>query len=173
MTWAISLWVLKYAHSGSLSKQALRLLLAEPRQFYTHLYPSKQTMILALSWFAITGVEYLVFFDEWNNEDVFQNNTAPHKLLIMWFQTVSVRTAGYNNVNIGSFGAGHLALYVFTMYISSYPVSVSMRASSAGTNKTSYSKQARKLLTREILWLYLAALIIAFIAEWNGKELLK
>lgn len=171
--WSINCFALMFIAVDSKTLKSLKVLLTKPRLFYTHMYSRKQTTFLALFWITITAIECLVFFNEWEKAGVLKGHTTAQKLLIIWFQTVSVRGSGFNNVNIRQLSTGHLALYVLTMYISSYPVAVSIRTSLVGSGKKSYVKQARRLLSRDLIWLYLSVVLITFIEELSGKEFFK
>ncbi len=55
-------------------------------------------------------------------------------------------------------------MYTFTMYVSSYPFIVNLRASSLRARE-GYAKHTKRLVTRDLLWLYLAVVLVAFIED--------
>jgi hypothetical protein len=50
---------------------AVRLLLREPRYFYYLLFPARETVRMFCAFLVITSAEFLIFFVEWNNKEVY------------------------------------------------------------------------------------------------------
>jgi Trk-type K+ transport system membrane component len=152
-------WVQSKLFTG-LNRVAAQMILEEPKTFFTHLFTFYNTLWLLSTWLFITIVEYLLFFVEWDK--VLAPFTTGQKLFVMFFQTIAVRTAGFNNVNVGDLSTGHLGLYVFTMYVSAYPLIISIRARNSAKSGLN---QAKSVLGRDLIWLYLALIVICYIEE--------
>eukprot|EP01103_Thecamoeba_quadrilineata_P018025 TRINITY_DN6652_c0_g1_i1.p1 TRINITY_DN6652_c0_g1~~TRINITY_DN6652_c0_g1_i1.p1 ORF type:complete len:512 (-),score=41.30 TRINITY_DN6652_c0_g1_i1:161-1696(-) len=162
----IIIWVLSKITYG-LNKECFIHLLQEPRHYYTHLFPLKETIIVFASWVVITGIEYSLYFVEWDYS--LAGYSVSDKFLIAYFQTISVRSAGFNVVDIGSLSTGHLALYTLTMYISAYPFIISIRSTNSKKDEDNkqYKKEAKNLVGRDLLWMYLAVILIAYIEHYR------
>jgi trk system potassium uptake protein TrkH len=52
---------------------------------------------------------------------ILQNYSGPQKVLIMFFQSVSTRTAGFNTIDIGALGIATVFLYIILMVIGANP----------------------------------------------------
>ena len=145
----------------------LEELLQNPRSYYYLLFPSFNTWILLGCWSLLTLVEWSIFFVEWDRLAVYGADfSSGIKLMINFVQTVSVRTCGLNNVNIGSLTSGHLAFLMVSMFLSAFPFMVSLRTSSAERKSDPAARAAKfskRLLARDIIWVYLAIIIITFV----------
>lgn len=169
--WPVNLRFLLWIESKLLrgeNKEAVRLLLREPRHFYYLLFSFRDTVRLLGAFLTITTIEYLIFFVEWNSEDVYANPgySSGKKLMINFVQVIWVRNCGMNNVNIGNLEMGHLALLSVTMYVSSFPLIVTVRSTRRQNQPHHHSSMesiARRLLSRELVWLCSSAILISLI----------
>ncbi len=127
-------------------KITLRFLLDHPRRCYTNLFPSMHTWWLLAILVALNGIDWIAFevldvgpspfptlqthvnILQIGNETV---NTLPSgaRALAGLFQALAVRTGGFYVVAIPNLRIGLLILYVIMMYISVYPVVITMRNS--------------------------------------------
>ncbi len=55
------------------------------------------------------------------NNPILQNYSIPQKILIMFFHSVSTRTAGFNSIDIGALGVATIFLYTILMVIGANP----------------------------------------------------
>ena len=143
-------------------------LLRNPRYFYQLLFPLRGTLALLAFWVAITLAEWCIFFVEFNRVIVYGYPfSAGIKLMIDFVQTVAVRASGYNNVNVGLLTYGHLSFLIVSMYISVFPMVLTVRKSNKNDlddeKVIQTASQARRFLARDLIWVYLVIVVINFI----------
>ncbi|KAI8070341.1 cation transport protein-domain-containing protein [Gongronella butleri] len=115
--------------SHAMHRETLQYLLDHPRRVYTTLFPSTQTYWLLSILIIITLVELASFLA--------LNYWLPVLAGIPWasrfidglFQSVSTRNAGFAVISLGDLNPGTQLVYIVAMYISVYPVAISMRNS--------------------------------------------
>eukprot|EP01004_Peranema_trichophorum_P002309 NODE_1378_length_1984_cov_47.161204_g1167_i0.p1 GENE.NODE_1378_length_1984_cov_47.161204_g1167_i0~~NODE_1378_length_1984_cov_47.161204_g1167_i0.p1 ORF type:complete len:567 (-),score=103.14 NODE_1378_length_1984_cov_47.161204_g1167_i0:283-1935(-) len=99
------------------------------RQLYTNLFPKKETLRLVyILIFFIASETLLILWMDWDNK-VLDGLTPGGKVLSAYFTAVVTRTAGFNSINTGDLNAAVLVMMICLMYVSSYPVAVSIRSS--------------------------------------------
>ncbi|KAI9835357.1 MAG: hypothetical protein M1837_003804 [Sclerophora amabilis] len=106
-----------------------QFLLDHPRRCYTNLFPSAHTWWLFFAVFTLNGIDWVAFeVLNLGNEAV---TTLPPgaRALDGLFQALAVRSGGFYVISISSLRIGLQALYVIMMYISAYPVVITMRNS--------------------------------------------
>ncbi|KKA21189.1 hypothetical protein T310_4790 [Rasamsonia emersonii CBS 393.64] len=110
-------------------RETLTFLLDHPRRCYTTLFPSKHTWWLLCSVIVLNGIDWVAF--EVLNHDNPAINRIPlgPRILDGLFQALCVRSGGFYLVSISSLELGLQVLYVVMMYISVYPVVITMRNS--------------------------------------------
>jgi potassium uptake Trk family protein len=122
------LWSLsKSVNKESRTYESLRFLLDHPRRCFVYLFPSSQT------WFLL-GVLVVLNCTDWIAFEVLDiGNTAVTTLPVGQrtfdglFQAIAVRTAGFQVVSLLSIAPAVQILYVIMMYISAYPIAMSVR----------------------------------------------
>jgi len=168
-------WFLWLCSKIARDKAPYTNLLANPRIYFTHLFPAKQTWILCLSWAIITALQMIFFL--WFDSD----NTAIAHLetddlfLDAFFQSVSIRSAGFNILAVDALSNALLVLYLIMMYMSVYPFVVSLRETAVNSKyqqgELAASRRKRTqavfkdLIARDILLLYIATLVISMIED--------
>ena len=114
---------------GSSTREPLAFLLEHPRRCYTLLFPSTATWILFIIIFVLNFVDtVLIICLDLHNSAV---NTLPMgpRILAAVFQAISTRHTGTATFNVSQVNpAVQLSLLVM-MYISIYPIAMSVRAS--------------------------------------------
>lgn len=110
-------------------KTTLRFLLDHPRRCYTNLFPSRHTWWLLTTLIGLNGIDWIAF--EVLNIGNSNVSSLPSgvRALDGLFQALAVRSGGFYVVSINSLRIGLLILYVIMMYISVYPVVITMRNS--------------------------------------------
>ncbi|GAB5592140.1 low affinity potassium transporter [Umbelopsis nana] len=125
----VIIWALWFTtpQSHETHKDSLRFLLDHPRRCFTTLFPSTQSWWLFLILFAITITELVMFviLNYWL--PVVADISWGYRVLDGFFQSVSTRNAGFSVVNVADVNPGLTVVYVVAMYISVYPVTISMR----------------------------------------------
>eukprot|EP00906_Rhabdomonas_costata_P037020 RCo052002 len=127
LRWGIRL--ASHFHRASWGENQLHFILKNSRQLYSNLFPGKQTRILFWILFGTTFVEVVLrLLLDWN---CFGNINPSSHILASYFQAVTTRTAGFNVVNLAGFSPSVIVLEICLMYVSAYPVAVSIRATAA------------------------------------------
>ncbi|KFY35598.1 hypothetical protein V494_05777 [Pseudogymnoascus sp. VKM F-4513 (FW-928)] len=110
-------------------KTTLRFILTYPRRVYTNLFPSSQTWWLFLMLIVLNGIDWAAF--ELLNIGNSLTSTIPPRFRVLdgLFQALAVRSGGFYVTSIASLRIGLQVLYVIMMYISAYPVVITMRHS--------------------------------------------
>ncbi|KAK2798593.1 hypothetical protein FQN51_007613 [Onygenales sp. PD_10] len=107
----------------------LKFLVDHPRRCYTHLFPSAHTWWLLGSLIMLNGVDWIMFEILNIGNPSIESFPALPRALDGLFQALAVRSGGFYVVTIASLRKSLLVLYVLMMYISVYPVVITMRNS--------------------------------------------
>ena len=147
-------------------KVTLRFLLDHPRRCYTNLFPARHTWWLFTAVVILNGIDWIAFevlnvrtFNQFLREIglIFSQIGNPAitslprgvRAIDGLFQALAVRSGGFYVVSIPSLRIGLLILYVIMMYISVYPVVITMRNSNVYEERSlgiyADDPQARKL----------------------------
>ncbi|KAL9537770.1 hypothetical protein MBANPS3_011482 [Mucor bainieri] len=110
-------------------RETFRYLLDHPRRCYTTLFPSTQTWWLLIVLIAITLVELICFLALNYWLPVLAGISWGSRFLDGLFQSVATRNAGFSVVSLADINPGAQLVYIIAMYISVYPVAISMRNS--------------------------------------------
>ncbi|RKF57010.1 Low-affinity potassium transport protein [Erysiphe neolycopersici] len=125
-------------------RETLSFILKFPRRVYTNLFSSEHTWCL---------LALLIFFNafDWTIFEIFNHystevSTMSTKSIILdgFFQTVSMRSSGFTVIPISSLFIGLQTLYVIMMYISEYPITITMRSSNV------YEERSLGIYAREL-----------------------
>ncbi|PVH83890.1 TrkH-domain-containing protein [Cadophora sp. DSE1049] len=113
----------------STHKATLRFILTYPRRVYTHLFPSAPTLWLLFMVVTLNGIDWIAF--ELLNIGNAAVEAIPHNFRVLdgLFQALAVRSGGFYIIGISELRIGLQVLYVIMMYISVYPVVITMRGS--------------------------------------------
>ncbi|GAB7364642.1 hypothetical protein MBLNU230_g5445t1 [Neophaeotheca triangularis] len=111
-------------------RKTLNFLLDHPRRCYTNLFPRKETYWLALSVIALNGFDWAMFeLLNLNNEVLAANLPLRYRIITGLFQAFAVRSGGFYVVSMSTLTIATQILYATMMYISVYPVVITMRNS--------------------------------------------
>jgi Trk-type K+ transport system membrane component len=110
-------------------KATLRFVLQYPRRVYTNLFPGASTWWLFFMLIILNGIDWAAF--ELLNIRNPATETIPthYRVLDGLFQALAVRSGGFYVISITSLRIGVQVLYVIMMYISVYPVAITVRHS--------------------------------------------
>ena len=110
-------------------KATLRFILTYPRRVYTNLFPATQSWWLLIMLITLNGIDWAAF--EVLNIGNASTAVIPHgyRVLDGLFQALAVRSGGFYIISIPTLRIGLQFLYVIMMYISVYPVVITMRHS--------------------------------------------
>lgn len=167
--------------------EELRFLLDHPRRCFTLLFPSAATWWLFAILIILNGVDLIFFIILDLNDETVTSLPPGIRFLDGLFQAASTRTAGFAVVNIAELHPAIQVSYLIMMYISVFPIAISMRRTNVYEEKSLgiYISQAeneeaskepsyvgahlRKQLSFDLWFIFLGLFIIA-IVEGNRLE---
>lgn len=121
-------------HSGPWEE--LRFLLDHPRRCFTLLFPSKANWWLFWVLILLNGID-LIFFVILDLKDPTVTALPPgFRFLDGLFQAAATRTAGFAVVNIAELHPAIQVSYLIMMYISVFPIAISMRQTNVYEEKS-------------------------------------
>ncbi|KAK5941120.1 low affinity potassium transporter [Knufia obscura] len=130
--WALS----KCVPVGSGLWEELQFLLDHPRRCFTLLFPRDATWWL-FGILVVLNVLDLIFFIALDiNDDTVQALSPWVRFLVGIFQAASTRTAGFAAVNLAELHPGIQVSYLIMMYISVFPIAISMRRTNVYEEKS-------------------------------------
>ncbi|KAL5381644.1 hypothetical protein DPSP01_007092 [Paraphaeosphaeria sporulosa] len=111
-------------------RKTLQFLLDHPRRCYTNMFPSRHTWWLLACLICLNGVDWAAFeILNIGNTDITGDLSTGYEVLDGLFQALAVRSGGFYVVTIALLPIALQVLYVIMMYISVYPVVITMRNS--------------------------------------------
>ncbi|KAK1964785.1 cation transporter [Colletotrichum sublineola] len=110
-------------------KSTLEFILRYPRRVYTNLFPSRPTWWLFFMVVMTNGIDWMAFEVLNIGNPVIEAIPIGARVLDGLFQAFAVRSGGFYVIPIASAYPGLQVLYVIMMYISVYPVVITMRHS--------------------------------------------
>jgi Trk-type K+ transport system membrane component len=110
-------------------RDIMSFILKYPRRVYTHLFPSNPTWWLVLILFILNGIDFISFEALNRTNPTFIALSPVHRNLDGLVQTIFIRSAGFTVISISSLRIGLQVLYVPMMFISAFPVAITMRSS--------------------------------------------
>ncbi|KAF1955315.1 TrkH-domain-containing protein [Byssothecium circinans] len=110
-------------------RKTLQFLLDHPRRCYTNLFPSRHTWWLLACVVCLNGIDWVAFEVLNIGNEAITSLPAGIGILDGLFQALAVRSGGFYVVPIPSVRVSLQVLYVIMMYISVYPVVITMRSS--------------------------------------------
>ncbi|KAF8537025.1 cation transport protein-domain-containing protein [Trichophaea hybrida] len=182
------IWVsFKIVPKDSAIKESLNFLLDHPRRCFTLLFPSRETWVLfwVLIGLNLTDVILFIVLDLKDSE--IEHFVVGHRIVAAIFQAVSTRTAGLSVVSIAALHPAVQVSYMFMMYISVFPIAISVRRTNVyeekslglysgddreyddGTGISYVGTHLRKQLSFDLWYIFLGLFIIC-IAEGGHIE---
>ncbi|KAL2075097.1 hypothetical protein VTL71DRAFT_39 [Oculimacula yallundae] len=111
------------------TRTTLEYTLKYPRRVYTHLFPRRETWFLVVVLMCMNAVDWIAFETSARNLPEIKDIPLGYRILDGMFQTVSVRCSGFNIVSIAPLPCALLVLYIGMMYVSAFPVTITIRTS--------------------------------------------
>ncbi|KAK3375307.1 cation transport protein-domain-containing protein [Podospora didyma] len=132
------IWILSHiVPLGTGLYEELRFLLDHPRRCFTLLFPSNATWWLFGVLVILNAVDVIFFIildlGSVALEDI---PTAGLKVLNGFFEAASTRTAGFSCVNLAQLHPGVQVSYMIMMYISVFPIAISVRRTNVYEEKS-------------------------------------
>ncbi|PMB67232.1 High-affinity potassium transport protein [Beauveria bassiana] len=115
------------------TRLAMKLLLKDPRRIYTNLFPSRLTWWLVFMLVCLNGIDWVLFEVLNLHNPAVQSIPVEPRVLVGLFQALAVRSGGFYVVPIAQISIAVQFLYVIMMYISVYPVVITIHQSSTYT----------------------------------------
>jgi potassium uptake Trk family protein len=163
-------------------RKTLQFLLNHPRRCYTNLFPARHTWWLLACVVCLNGIDWAAFEVLNIGNDAITSLPAGIEVLDGLFQALAVRSGGFYVVLIPSVRISLQTLYVIMMYISPYPVLITVRNSNVyeerslgiyadhdtgqgAEHTTSYfvREQLRAQLAHDLWYVVLAVFLISII----------
>lgn len=178
------IWLLsKFVPRSSGKWEELRFLLDHPRRCFTLLFPSKANWWLFWVLVLLNGIDLLFFIILDLNDDTVTSLPGGFRFLAGLFQAAATRTAGFAVVNIANLHPAVQVSYLIMMYISIFPIAMSMRQTNVYEEKSlgvwadndddvesSYlSHHLRRQLSFDLWYVFLGFFLISII-EGNRLE---
>ncbi|PCG89423.1 Cation transporter [Penicillium occitanis (nom. inval.)] len=107
-------------------KIVLDFILHHPRRVYTHLFPKRHTWYLLATIILFNGIDW-AGFEVLSIGNTTVQSLGGYRVLDGLFQALAVRAGGFYVVTIADLHQGLLVLYVLMMYVSAFPVLVTIR----------------------------------------------
>ncbi|OCK91161.1 potassium transport protein TRK1/TRK2 [Cenococcum geophilum 1.58] len=178
------IWVAeKLVPEGSGVWEELRFLLDHPRRCFTLLFPSNANWWLFWVLVLLNGIDLIFFIILDLNDSTVTSLKPGIRFLDGLFQAASTRTAGFSVVSIAALHPAIQVSYLIMMYISVYPIAISMRQTNVYEEKSlgvwgsedddkpsSYlGAHLRRQLSFDLWFVFLGFFLIAII-EGNRLE---
>ena len=144
--------------------EAFSFILQNPRTYMTHMFPSYHTWLLMWALIGMTAVQTVLLAIFSYDNPAFDHLEDPgHVFSNMLFQSISVRTAGINTIDLGLLNTSSLILMIIMMYVSAYPVTVLLRSSNSegSEEENALGYQAKRMLIDDLTWVVLPWYLIS------------
>ncbi|WVF70581.1 hypothetical protein IAT40_005373 [Kwoniella sp. CBS 6097] len=131
------LWLIyKLVPNSSRVSESLKFLLDHPRRCFVYLFPSTQTWVLCLVMLSLTLIDWVSFLVLDIGTPAIESLPVHTRVAAGFLQSAAVRSAGFGIVPLGSLAPAVKVLYVIMMYISVYPLALSVRATNVYEEKS-------------------------------------
>ncbi|CAL1711435.1 unnamed protein product [Somion occarium] len=132
-----TIWVLsKLVSKQSRLNETLQFLLDHPRRCFVYLFPSHQTWFLLTVLVVLNATDWFFFLVLDLGTQVIQAIPVGLRILLGLLQAAAVRAAGFASVPLAALAPGVKVLYVIMMYISVYPIAMSVRSTNVYEEKS-------------------------------------
>jgi Trk-type K+ transport system membrane component len=121
---------------GSAKWEELKFLLDHPRRCFTLLFPSKANWWLFWVLIGLNGIDLIFFIILDLNDPTVISLPPGFRFLDGLFQAAATRTAGFAVVNIADLHPAIQVSYLIMMYISIFPIAMSMRQTNVYEEKS-------------------------------------
>ncbi|KAF6218952.1 hypothetical protein HO133_005496 [Letharia lupina] len=117
--------------------EELKFLLDHPRRCFTLLFPNSATWWLFWILVILNGLDIIFFIVLDLHDSVLTSiNPAGYRVLNGLFQAASTRTAGFASVDLANLHPGIQVSYLIMMYISVFPIAISVRRTNVYEEKS-------------------------------------
>ncbi|KAG6016102.1 hypothetical protein E4U54_002302 [Claviceps lovelessii] len=131
------IWVCaKLAPVGSGLWEELRFLLDHPRRCFTLLFPSGPNWWLFWILVGLNAIDLLFFMVLDLGSEPIARFSVKNRVVIGLFQAASTRTAGFSAISLTDLHPAMPVLYLIMMYISVFPIAISIRRTNVYEEKS-------------------------------------
>ncbi|KAI0753123.1 cation transport protein-domain-containing protein [Daedaleopsis nitida] len=131
------IWILtKLVPKHSRINETLHFLLDHPRRCFIYLFPSHQTWFLLTVLFALNITDWFFFLVLDIGNPAMSNIPVGVRFIIGLLQAAAVRAAGFGTVTLSALAPAVKVLYVLMMYVSVYPIAMSVRSTNVYEEKS-------------------------------------
>jgi len=95
---------------------------------YTNLFPSYHTFWLLITLLTLTAIDWIAFEALDIRNEALASNPVAARIADGLFQSIANRSAGFEVVNVSQLAIGFQVLCMAMMYISIYPVAITLRS---------------------------------------------
>ncbi|GAA6010209.1 hypothetical protein JCM11491_005392 [Sporobolomyces phaffii] len=125
----LTIWTFsKLVPSDSRTKETLDFLLDHSRRCCIYLFPAHQTWQLVFILICLNAIDWIAFVVLDIGNPAVDALSPGLRCIDGFFQAVAVRTAGFSIINLGTVAPALQFLFVIMMYVSAYPIAISVRA---------------------------------------------
>lgn len=171
------IWLLSICFpKGSAKWEELKFLLDHPRRCFTLLFPSKANWWLFWVLIGLNGIDLIFFIILDLNDPTVMSLPPGFRFLNGLFQAAATRTAGFAVVSIAELHPAIQVSYLIMMYISIFPIAMSMRqtnvyeekslgvwADDEDENSSYLSHHLRRQLSFDLWFVFLGFFLIAIV----------
>ncbi|KAG5985034.1 hypothetical protein E4U55_001970 [Claviceps digitariae] len=131
------IWVCaKLVPVGSGLWEELRFLLDHPRRCFTLLFPSGPNWWLFWILIGLNAIDLLFFMVLDLGSEPIAQFSVKNRVVIGLFQAASTRTAGFSAISLSDLNPAMPVLYMIMMYISVFPIAISIRRTNVYEEKS-------------------------------------
>ncbi|KAI0060371.1 TrkH-domain-containing protein [Artomyces pyxidatus] len=132
MIWAIY----KFCPRASRLRETLHFLLDHPRRCFIYMFPSQQTWFLFTVLLLLNMTDWFFFLVLDIGNPTVEAIPVGVRILLGAAQAVAVRLAGFQAVPVAALAPAVKVLYCTMMYVSAYPVAMSVRSTNVYEEKS-------------------------------------
>lgn len=126
----LDIWLTGAYPAWMSNRRALKLILAHPRKLTMNIFDSQQSIYLGRMVLTFIIVQYALFLvSTLFRKEAFQDQSTSELLGIGYFQTLSVRSAGFSMMDLRILSQGLLMVYLVMMYLSAFPIQTTVKRS--------------------------------------------
>nr|XP_018267116.1 potassium ion transporter [Kwoniella dejecticola CBS 10117]OBR89274.1 potassium ion transporter [Kwoniella dejecticola CBS 10117] len=128
--------IYKLVPQSSRTSESLKFLLDHPRRCFVYLFPSTQTWVLLFVLCVLTSIDWVSFLVLDIGTPAIEAIPVGTRIAAGLLQSAAVRAAGFGIVPLAAMAPAVKVLYVIMMYISVYPIALSVRATNVYEEKS-------------------------------------
>ncbi|KAH8087810.1 cation transport protein-domain-containing protein [Cristinia sonorae] len=133
----LTIWIVsKCVSKTSRLHETLHFLLDHPRRCFVYLFPSHQTWFLLTVLVTLNFTDWFFFLVLDIGNPAIESVPFGTRFLLGFLQAAAVRAAGFGSVSIAALAPAVKVLYVIMMYVSIYPVAMSVRSTNVYEEKS-------------------------------------